>query len=180
MRAVPLTLKEANSLVAELHRHHKPAQGHRFSIGAQLDDGTLVGAIIVGRPVARAVDQYRVAEVTRLVTDGTKNACSFLYARAAQAAKAMGFDSIQTYTLASEPGASLRAAGWDCEGSPRPNGRGWNSRDGRRTDQPTETKIRWRKTLGGTNGQEENHRRGARHPGLCPRSEGRIPGGGLD
>lgn len=33
MRVVPLTLKQANKLVAELHRHHKPCVGHRFSIG---------------------------------------------------------------------------------------------------------------------------------------------------
>jgi hypothetical protein len=146
MQAIPLTLAQANHLVATLHRHHKPARGHRFSIGAKQGD-TLVGAVIVGRPVARALDQYAIAEVTRLVTDGTRNACSFLYGRAAQTAKAMGFTSIQTYTLASEPGASLRAAGWTCEGSPRPHGEGWTSRDGRRDDQPTERKLRWRKIL---------------------------------
>jgi hypothetical protein len=146
LRAVPLTLAQANALVAQLHRHHKPVRGHRFSIGAKRGD-QMVGAVIVGRPVARAVDQYAIAEVTRLVTDGTANACSFLYARAAQAARAMGFESIQTYTLASEPGVSLRASGWTCEGAPRPHGVGWESRSGRRTDQPTEQKLRWRKTL---------------------------------
>lgn len=151
LRARPLTLAQANGLVAFWHRHHKPVQGHRFSIGAYVEIHNFieedVGVVIVGRPVARAVDQYRIAEVTRLATDGTKNVCSFLYARAAQAAKAMGFQSIQTYTLASEPGTSLRAAGWECEGSPRPDGRGWSNRGGRRTDQPTETKVRWRKIL---------------------------------
>ena len=146
LRAIPLTLAQANALVAQLHRHHKTAQGHRFSIGAKRGD-TLVGAVMVGRPVARAVPQYEVAEVTRLVTDGSKNVCSFLYGRAARAAQAMGFVSIQTYTLASEPGTSLRAAGWVCEGSPRANGRGWNNRDGRRDDQPTEQKVRWKKVL---------------------------------
>jgi hypothetical protein len=121
-------------------------RGHRFSIGAE-HDGTLVGAVIVGRPVARAVSQYEVAEVTRLVTNGTKNACSFLYSRAAQAAKAMGFAYIQTYILEDEPGVTLRAAGWSCDGVVRKNGEGWNSRDGRRTDQPMTAKSRWRKVL---------------------------------
>jgi hypothetical protein len=65
LEIVPLTLKQANELVAMLHRHHKPAVGHRFSIGAQ-KDGKFCGAVIVGRPVARAVSQYEVAEVTRL------------------------------------------------------------------------------------------------------------------
>jgi hypothetical protein len=146
MRAVPLTLAQANEVVAELHRHHKPVRGHRFSIGAE-HDGTLVGAVIVGRPVARAVSQYEVAEVTRLVTNGTKNACSFLYSRAAQAANAMGFAYIQTYILEDEPGVTLRAAGWSCDGVVRKNGEGWNSRDGRRTDQPMTAKSRWRKVL---------------------------------
>src|SRR5690242_3370013 len=81
MKIVPLTLAQANALVASLHRHHKPAQGHRFSIGAE-HNGALVGAVIVGRPVARGCDPYRTAEVVRLVTDGTKNACSFLYSAA--------------------------------------------------------------------------------------------------
>lgn len=110
LTARPATLKQANELVKQLHRHHKPVTGHRFSIAAFCGD-TLVGCAIVGRPVARLVDQYNVCEVVRLVTDGTKNACSFLYARCARAAEAMGFDFIQTYTLPEEGGASLRAAG---------------------------------------------------------------------
>jgi hypothetical protein len=147
----PCTLKQANKLVDEIHRHHKPVRGHRFSIG--LLDGAdkgvarLVGVAIVGRPVARAVDQYMVAEVTRLATDGTGNACSMLYSRCAQAARAMGFRSIQTYTLESEPGTSLVAAGWINEGVVRKDGKGWNNRGGRRADQPVSPKVRWRKDL---------------------------------
>jgi hypothetical protein len=143
---VPLTLKQANEVVSRLHRHHKPVVGHRFSIGVETD-GRLAGACIVGRPVARAVDPYRVFEVTRLVTDGTKNACSILYAAAARAADAMGADKIQTYILASEPGTSLRASGWEPEAVT--SGRDWNcpSRKGRRTDQPMEDKTRWAKVF---------------------------------
>jgi hypothetical protein len=123
-------------------------RGHRFSIGAE-KDGKLVGVCVVGRPVARGVPAYSVAEVTRLATDGTANACSFLYARAAQAAKAMGFDYIQTYTLVEEPGASLRASGWECDGQVRRDGVGWHNRSDRREDQPQSAKLRWRKTLNG-------------------------------
>lgn len=148
LRAEPLTLKQANQLVSDLHRHHKPVVGHRFSIGA-FDGNRPVGAAIIGRPVSRGVDQYRVAEVTRLVTDGTKNAPSFLYARAAQAAKAMGFTKIQTYILESEPGTSLRAAGWIPVATT--SGGDWNaskSRAGtRRTDQPMTPKVRYEKEL---------------------------------
>ena len=51
-------------------------------------------------------------EVVRVATDGTPNACSFLYGNAARIARLMGFRRIITYTLDNESGASLRAVGW--------------------------------------------------------------------
>lgn len=145
--AVPLELSEANNLVALWHRHHQPAVGHRFSIGVIDDAGTLHGAAIVGRPVARMVSQRDVLEVTRLVTDGQKNACSLLYAAAARSGAAQGYRRIQTYILGDETGASLRAAGWTFEGDA--GGGQWVHTDGkpRRTDQPTGVKGRWAKRL---------------------------------
>lgn len=143
----PLTLKQANRLVAELHRHHTPVRGHRFSVGAFGDDHVFHGAAVVGRPVAHKTEQYLVAEVTRLVTDGTYNACSILYAAAARAAQAMGFLRIQTFILASEPGTSLKASGWVCEGM-TPGGT-WNrpSRTRDTPDEVIEPKVRWARTL---------------------------------
>jgi len=79
-------------------------------------DGALAGVAIVGRPVSRYLDDGLTLEVTRLCTDGTKNACSFLYGAAWRAAKALGYKKIITYTLATETGASLKATGWICEG----------------------------------------------------------------
>lgn len=142
-----MTLTQANELISKMHRHHKPVVGHRFTIGLQ-DGERMIGAAVVGRPVARMTDQYRVAEVTRLVTDGTKNACSILYSAAARAADALGFDEIQTFILASESGISLKAAGWEPVGPS--TGGDWNrpSREGRRLDQPMEAKVKWRKKLG--------------------------------
>lgn len=104
-------LDEANAFVAARHRHHKPVVGHLFSIGAA-SAGKIVGVAIVGRPVSRMRDDGITAEVTRLCTDGTRNACSFLYGAAARAAFALGFKRIGTYILASEPGTSLTGAGW--------------------------------------------------------------------
>lgn len=150
LRLLPITLREANELVERLHRHHVPTMGHRFSIGVATDDGVLRGAVIVGRPVARALDYHAVAEVTRLVTDGTPNACSILYAAAARACRAMGYRKVQTYILASEPGTSLQAAGWINEGLTSQHHRQWTGTNGkaRRTDQPTEPKQRWSITWG--------------------------------
>lgn len=141
---IPLTLQQANALVMRLHRHHKQSNGHRFSIGCIDDAGELRGAVIVGRPVARGVEQYRVAEVARLVTDGAPNACSLLYGAAARAAQAMGFDRIQTYILQDEAGVSLKAAGWSFEAAT--DGGDWNDsprRGTRRIDQPMQQKQRW-------------------------------------
>ena len=142
LKIVPLELRELNSLVAQFHRHHKPVQGHRFSIGVE-KDGVLVGGCSVGRPVARMTPAKLVVEVTRLVTNGEANACSMLYSAAARAAKAMGYKKIQTFILATEPGTSLKAAGFICDGVS--GGGDWTriSKPNRRQDQPQGEKKRW-------------------------------------
>jgi hypothetical protein len=149
LRIVPLELSDANALVKRWHRHHKEAQGHRFSIGAwDIDRQELVGAAIVGRPVARRVNYHTTVEVVRLVTDGTKNACSILYAACARIAREMGYLKIQTYILDTETGVSLTASGWKCELEEAGGGQ-WKHTDGkmRRKDQPINSKQRWVKML---------------------------------
>jgi hypothetical protein len=111
LQHVRIGLNEANAFVREHHRHHRPVVGHLFSIGAALGE-KIVGVVIVGRPVARMRDDGETAEVTRLCTDGTRNACSFLYGAAAKAAFALGFKRIGTYILNTEDGVTLRASGW--------------------------------------------------------------------
>ena len=113
---VPVSLKAANAFVAEHHRHHKPVTGHKFSLGC-VQNGRLVGVAIVGRPVSRYLDDGMTLEVNRLCATGEKNVCSFLYGAAARAARALGYGRIITYTLDTEPGTSLRAAGWLCAGT---------------------------------------------------------------
>ena len=140
---VRIDLAEANAFVAQYHRHHKPVIGHMFSIGAALDD-KIVGVVIVGRPVARMRDDGVTAEVTRLCTDGSANACSFLYGAAARAAFALGFKRIGTYILASEPGTSLMASGWRQIGEVR--GRSWTTPSRPRVDKhPTQDKLLFEK-----------------------------------
>jgi hypothetical protein len=111
MNVVPLTLAEANAFVRKHHRHTRIVQHHRFSLGC-VAEGRLVGVAVIGRPACRHHDQSTVAEVSRLTTDGSRNACSFLLGAAARACKAMGFERIQSFTLMSETGASLRTVGW--------------------------------------------------------------------
>jgi len=123
LRPIPVDLAEANAFVSRHHRHHKPVVGHKFSIGAVLGD-VVVGVAIVGRPVSRHRDDGLTLEVTRLCTDGTKNACSFLYGACARAAFALGYARVGTYILASESGASLKASGWRLVG--QTPGRSWS------------------------------------------------------
>jgi len=149
LKIVPLELSDANALVSRWHRHHKPAQGHRFSVGCyDTTKNELVGAVIVGRPVARLVNYRETLEVVRLVTDGTKNACSILYAAAARVGREMGYSKIQTYILDSETGVSLKASGWYLDKELAGGGQ-WKHTDGkpRRTDQPVSIKQRWAKDL---------------------------------
>jgi hypothetical protein len=134
-----VSLAEANAFVARLHRHHKPVVGHLFSLGAS-KAGEIVGVAIVGRPVARMRDDGETAEVTRLCTNGTKDACSFLYGAAARAAFALGFKRIGTYILASEQGTSLTAAGWRLIGEA--GGGSWSRASRPRVDaHPTQAKL---------------------------------------
>lgn len=111
IRAIPLTLKEANSYIEQHHRHHNPAQGDKFRVGCEIN-GELVGVAQCGRPVSRHLDDGMTLEVIRLCTNGSKNVCSFLYSRCARIAQEMGYTKIITYILESEMGSSLRASGW--------------------------------------------------------------------
>ena len=139
LRHVRIGLDEANAFVARHHRHHRPVVGHLFSLGV-VDGDRIVGVVIVGRPVARLRDDGETAEVTRLCTDGTGNACSFLYGAASRAAFALGFRRIGTYILASEPGVSLTAAGWRMIGEVP--GRSWSAPSRPRVDRhPLQDKL---------------------------------------
>ena len=151
----PITLREANKYVAENHRHNLPVAGHKFSIACYEvcgDTNRLCGVAIAGRPVARRLDDGLTIEILRVCTDGTYNACSVLYGACARAARAMGYRRVVTYTLASEPGTSLKAAGFTFDGEA--GGLSWDvpSRPrevsqmtlfGEERKYPDEKKVRW-------------------------------------
>lgn len=142
----PIELKDANAYIEANHRHHKKVQGHRFSIAALDEDNHIVGVAVVGRPVARKTCQRSILEVTRLCTEGGKNVCSFLYSAAARVGKELGYASIQTFILSTEPGLSLLATGWQ-RGHISKGKHGWQSRKGRTTEQPTCDKVLYYRKL---------------------------------
>ena len=139
LSTVPLEFEEVNAFILAHHRHHGEVTGHKFSIGATLGN-RIVGIAVVGRPVARGRQDGMTLEVTRLCTDGTRNACSFLYGAARRATFALGYRRLGTYILASEDGASLRAAGWRLVGEVK--GRSWSCQSRPRVDtHPLQDKL---------------------------------------
>lgn len=138
----PITLREANEFVAAVHRHHGPVRGCICTVAVADENGAVRGVAIIGRPVARRLQDSWTAEVNRVATDGAKNACSMLYAAAWRAVKALGYKRLVTYTLPTESGASLRAAGWKCIGEA--GGGNWNVKSRPRVDSDhQQTKLRW-------------------------------------
>lgn len=133
LTVIPLTLETANEGIRRWHRHHKVVTGHRFSLGVIDEYKVLRGVLTAGRPVARLLDQDLILEVNRLATDGCPNACSALYGAARRAAKAMGYAQIITYILDTEPGTSLKAAGWILANSKAGGGK-WSSSSRIRND----------------------------------------------
>lgn len=122
----PIDLKSANEFVLKNHRHNGKVLVHRFSIACYEGD-RICGVAICGNPSARRLDDGKTIELKRCCTDGTHNACSILYGRAARIAKEMGWEKIITYILDSELGVSLKASGWELEAENVGGGKsGWN------------------------------------------------------
>lgn len=138
---VPVNLEEANGFVAKHHRHHPPVVGMKFCIAIS-DGRDIRGVAIVGRPVARLLDNGWTLEVNRCCTDGVKNGCSMLYGAAWRAARALGYKRLITYTLPEEGGASLKASNWRLIGEA--GGGTWNRQSRPRMDtNPNQRKLLW-------------------------------------
>ena len=147
MNVVPLTLKVANDFVTEHHTHNKKVVGCKFCIGVNIDN-VLEAVAIVGRPVARKLDDGLTVEILRLCTKqkGIKNLCSLLYSRSWRLWKLMGGKRIITYTLESENGASLKASGFIKTGETQTfkEGTGWTNRKNRVWQKiQSQKRIRW-------------------------------------
>ncbi len=115
MRIRPIGTKAAAQWIRTHHRHHLPSAGCKFALALH-DGDRCCGVAVAGRPVNRHLDDGLTLEVLRVATDGAPNACSELYGAVVRVAWAMGYDRIITYTLPEEGGASLRGAGWTCDG----------------------------------------------------------------
>ena len=145
LHLTPITLREANAFVENLHRHRGQVAGHKYSIAVS-DNEKVRGVCIVGRPISRHLDDGWTLEVNRCCTDGAKNACSMLYGAAWRAAKAMGYKKLITYTEKTESGASLLASNWALIGEA--GGGNWNVKSRPRVDTDRQQlKLRWEMKL---------------------------------
>lgn len=137
----------ARNFVRDHHDHCPPPAGWRFGAGL-MNGSERIGVVMVGRPVARMLDQAAIVEVNRLCINRDLapglvwNGCSMLYGWAAKQARSRGFAKIITYTLESEDGTSLKAAGWVPEAKTKGGSRNRKSRP-REDKTSTEPKIRW-------------------------------------
>ena len=139
MKIVPIFQDEAFAFIEQHHRHHKKPVGTVFQIAAE-HEGKIVGVATVGRPVSRHLDKGWTLEVTRLCTDGTRNACSKLYSACWRVSKELGYKRLITYILDSETGTSLKASNWKLVG--QRGGRSWSVPSRPRVDKhPTQKKL---------------------------------------
>lgn len=144
MEIRPITFRQACDFINREHRHHKPTVGCKFAIGCYKAE-QLVGVAVCGRPVSRRLDDGRTIEINRVATDGTKNACSMLYGACCRVAREMGYKRAITYILQSEPGTSLKASSFVCEGEA--GGTHWTGKRDRGQQIPAEMKTRWSRKL---------------------------------
>ncbi len=146
----PATIRRAQEFVNAHHRHNAAPRGARFALEA-LFDGEVVGVVIVGRPVSRMLDDGLTSEVIRCCVraDAPRNTPSYLYGAARRVWQSWGGKRIITYTLESEPGDSLRGAGFAAVAKTKSEPKGWGrkarERDVLRTD--GQRKIRWQMEL---------------------------------
>jgi len=143
LHLVPVKWPTVVDGVKRWYRHSQPPLGDLgIRVGVADQDQVLHGVGCVGRPVARAYDDGLTVEVTRVATDGTRNACSMIYGALVRAALALGYTRVITYTQEGESSASLRGAGWKVVAQ-RPARGGWDTparpRDDRRYESVART-----------------------------------------
>lgn len=126
LRLVPVSLKVANEHVSAWHRHNKPVIQCIYRVGVADENGVLRAVAIVENPKGRGNSDGDTVEITRVASDGTRNACSMLYGACARAAFALGYRRVITYIQGDEPGTSLDASGFRLIAS-RPARPGWDT-----------------------------------------------------
>lgn len=135
----PVSVRQACDTVALLHRHLPRVIGGLFATTAWVDE-VLVGVGIASFPKARMSHDGYTVEISRIATDGHRNACSKLYGALCRASAAIGHRRALTFTRLDEPGTSLRAAGFRDDGVTQEQS--WDRPQRSRTATPSQVR-RW-------------------------------------
>lgn len=147
LEAEPITLNEASAYIDRYHRHNAGPKFHKFSVCLRVDgEPEPVGVAVASIPKARHQMDGETLEINRCCTDPRyADVCSSLYARMIRIGREMGYRRFLTYTLPDESGSSLRAVGFQPDGTTRPSSEGWNSpsRPRKTNRYPKGEKIRW-------------------------------------
>jgi N-acetylglutamate synthase-like GNAT family acetyltransferase len=131
----PKSQKVVKAFIEKHHRHLPTApvgDKTRFSI---FNGDDLVGVCMIGRP-ARTIQDGKTMCVTRLAVDEslgnklTHDACSQLLGACKRWCKRNGIERLFTYTLSTESGSSVKAAGFKFVGNTKTSSKG-HSRKGR-------------------------------------------------
>lgn len=142
---VPCSKEKAGEFITYQHRHHTPLDFASYCLAVCTSDGRVHGVCLIGRTATQHFDgpnNHWAMEVRRVATDGTKNACSILYAAAWHLVSAMGYRKLISYTLPEEGGSSLRALGW--RRVDNVGGNSWAHRNKSGVDiHPVGKKTRW-------------------------------------
>ncbi len=149
-----IAFNTAAIFVNEHHRHNPAPIGWKY--GASVYNGDeMIGVVMVGRPVSAALQRQGCLEINRVCVKPCSpqrlawNACSILYGWSCREAFRRGCNRVITYTLLSENGTSLVAAGFVAVAQTK--GGSWCRRNRPRTDRSsTEPKIRWERWAKGT------------------------------
>lgn len=110
----PITLEAARLWVRQNHNHLPPPVGWMFGVAVKLD-GDVCCVAVLGRPVARRLQDGTTAEVTRVASrreNPVPHASSKALAAITRAAIALGYTRLVSYTREDERGTTYRAAGW--------------------------------------------------------------------
>lgn len=139
--ALPITIKAALAYCRRKHRRLPKLQGALFAVGvAREGEVKPCGVAIVARPARKSQDGF-TCTIARVATDGTPNACSFLYAKCRRITQLLGYRRAFTFTEDDESGVSLFAAQIEEDGDVKASKTGWQSRPGRETE--NKPRKRW-------------------------------------
>jgi hypothetical protein len=151
-RAQPSESRELSAWIKARHYTKRCPPGYVLALEFLDGLGQRIGAMLLGRPAARSVDQDRVLELTRMFfVDGTEHCAESRGLSLMRRYVRSWLPQVRLLLAYSDPaqghqGGVYEADGWAMFGqTTHKKGYGWRSRPNR-NDDPVGVKIRWVRT----------------------------------